>query len=206
MDQTHKASSLMPSEPTPEEASSLHRIIAELSPLPPDARRRLIQTVCTFFGVPTGSREHFETFNDIKEARQPTTEKRPAFMFSESEDLTVKQFLLDKSPETDVERVACLAYYLAHHRGTPHFKTKDITAINTESAHRRLSNTAFAVENATKMGYLVPSIKGSKQLSAAGERFVATLPNREEAKAIMAKMRSRGGRSNKKGLSEHEGR
>jgi len=95
----------------------------------------------------------------------------------------------DKSPQTDVERVACLAYYLAHFRSTPHVKTKDISAINTESAHRKFSNAANAVENATKQGYLVPSIKGCKQVSAAGEQFVEALPDRETAKEIMDRAR-----------------
>ncbi len=107
----------------------------------------------------------------------------------------------DKAPRTDVERVACLAYYLAHYRGTPHVKTKDITALNTESAHRPFSNTAFAVDNATKTGYLVPSVKGSKQISAYGERFVEALPDREAAKEVMNLARAgRRGKNAKKAV------
>jgi hypothetical protein len=49
----------------------------------------------------------------------------------------------------------------------------------------------MAVDNATKTGYLVPSIKGSKQISAYGERFVEALPDRETAKEIMASARAR---------------
>lgn len=109
--------------------------------------------------------------------------------------MTAKQFMHDKAPNTDVERVACLAYYLSHYRASPHFKTKDITALNTEAAQRRFSNTAFAVENATKTGYLVPSIKGCKQLSAAGERFVEALPDRVAARDAMDRAKPlRGGK------------
>jgi len=53
----------------------------------------------------------------------------------------------------------------------------------------------MAVDNATKTGYLVPSIKGSKQISAYGERFVEALPDREAAKQIMD--RARAGRGSK---------
>jgi len=35
------------------------------------------------------------------------------------------------------------------------------------------------------MGYLVPSVKGSKQLSASGEKFVEALPDRDAAKEIL---------------------
>jgi hypothetical protein len=61
----------------------------------------------------------------------------------------------------------------------------DISKLNTEAAQARFSNTAYAVDNATKYGYLVPAVKGAKQLSAAGELFVDKLPDREAAKEAM---------------------
>ncbi len=159
-----------------------------LGPLHQDARRRLIDTVCTFFDLAT-------VRADLERMPSPhapiaVERKAPSFQFTEDEP-SVKQFLLQKSPTTDVERVACLAFYLARYRATPHFKTKDITAANTEGAQRRFSNAAISVENAAKMGYLVPSIKGSKQLSAIGERFVEALPDRAAAKEEMVKSRAR---------------
>lgn len=180
----------------PAEAAVLQRMISDLSPLSRDAQQRLINTVCTFLGL--AGPAAIETMS-ANPARHHRTDRTSSFQFSEEETPSVKQFIHDKSPQTDVERVACLAYYLAHYRSTPHFKTKDITALNTESAHRLFSNTAFAVENATKTGYLVPSIKGSKQISAAGERFVEALPDRETAREIMERARvGRGNRPAKK--------
>ena len=41
-----------------------------------------------------------------------------------SKDLTPKQFLAQKKPENNYERVACLAYYLTHYREMLHFKTR----------------------------------------------------------------------------------
>ena len=35
--------------------------------------------------------------------------------------MSPKDFLMEKAPNTDVERIACLAYYLTHYRSTPHF-------------------------------------------------------------------------------------
>lgn len=175
------------------EAAGLQRIIAELSPLAVDARLRIIKTVCMFFGL---SVEEDVAVPNVRSARQIVQATVPEFRFSESDSTpTAKRFLSDKAPATDVERVACLAYYLTHYRGTQHFKTKDITELNTEAAQRKFSNTAVAVDNATKTGYLVPSIKGSKQLSASGERFVELLPDRDAAKAVVD--RPRRGRSKK---------
>src|SRR5258708_3272898 len=79
----------------------------------------------------------------------------------------------------DVERVACLAFYLTHYRETPEFTTLDISKINTEAAQRKLANATVAVNNASQYGYLVPAGKGMKQISASGERYVQALPDYE---------------------------
>jgi hypothetical protein len=144
-------------------------------------------TVCVFLGI---SRANVEASLPSPSHQLPPS-RGSSFQFSEEDTPSVKQFMHEKSPQTDVERVACLAYYFAKYRDTPHVKTKDITELNKESAHRPFSNTAMAVDNATKTGYLVPSIKGSKQISAYGERFVEALPDRETAKEIMASARAR---------------
>jgi hypothetical protein len=172
---------------TTDEADVLQRMIADLSSLPDDSRKRLIDTVCVFLGMSNPSRNDSVSHAVAPQVMSP---RSSGFQFSEEDAPSVKQFLHDKNPQTDVERVACLAYYLARYRATPHVKTKDVTELNRESAHRPFSNTAFAVDNATKTGYLVPSIKGSKQISAYGERFVEALPDREAAKEIMAAARA----------------
>lgn len=183
-------------DPAAAEAQALQRIIAELSPLKSEARLRIIDTVRTFFGLPVVSARDLFPARDTP--HPPAAGRDTPFQFSEDAP-TAKQFLHDKAPSTDVERVACLAYYLANYRGTPHFKTKDITALNTEAAQRPFSNTAFAVDNAAKTGYLVPSIKGHKQLSAAGERYVEALPDRAAAREIMERPgRKRGSASGPK--------
>jgi hypothetical protein len=172
-------------------ARSLQRIIAELSPLKSDDRRRLIETISTFFGLNSFRAELATT----AQAAPPHAPNRPnAFQFSEGDEVpSAKAFMLTKSPKTDIERVACLAYYLSRYRGAPHFKTRDITAANTESAHRPFSNAAYAVENAAKAGLLVPSVKGSKQLSALGEQFVEALPDRGAASEVFERLRHRRG-------------
>jgi hypothetical protein len=99
-----------------------------------------------------------------------------------------KRFLQEKSPQTDVERIAVLAYYLANYRGMEHFKTADLTALNTEAAQRRLSNAADAASNATKnSGFLADAGKGMRQLTAKGEEAVEALPDREALKAVIAR-------------------
>jgi len=98
---------------------------------------------------------------------------------------------MQKQPRTDIERVACLAYYLTHYRDSHFFKTLDISKLNTEAAQVKFTNAAYAVANAEKSGLLVPAQRGHKQLSAVGEQFVLALPDREAAKAALVNLRRR---------------
>src|SRR6266478_2742652 len=87
-------------------AALLQNIIRELVPLSEDVRNRLIETVITFFGVNLSRQESVAQ-------SVPISVSRPAnagFQFS-AEEPSAKQFILEKSPQTDVERVACLGYY-----------------------------------------------------------------------------------------------
>lgn len=105
--------------------------------------------------------------------------------FSDDRNPSPKEFLFEKNPTTDIERVVCLAYYLTHYRNTRHFKTLEISKLNTEAAQIKFANAAVAVDNATKKGFLVPASKGDKQISSMGELYVLALPNKEDAKKIL---------------------
>ena len=96
---------------------------------------------------------------------------------------------MEKSPQTDVERVVCLAFYLAHYRDVRYFKTADVSKLNTEAAQRKLANTTYSINTATQAGYIAPATKNAKQLSAMGERFVQALPDHAAAKDIRTSMR-----------------
>lgn len=103
-------------------------------------------------------------------------------------EVTPKRFVQEKLPQTDVERIAVLAYYLASNRGVQHFKTSDLTALNTEAAQRRFSNAADAASNAMKSsGFLADAGKGMRQLTVKGEEAVEALPDREALMAVIDK-------------------
>jgi len=146
-----------------------------------DGRVTLLKTLSTFYGITNSS--------EISAGPKTVSFPEPTDKFSREQSLSPKEFLLKKQPQSDVERVACLGYYLAHYRDQPHFKTNDISQLNTEAAQRRFSNAAFTVTNATNSGYLVPSVKGMKQLSAGGEMYVEALPDRETANMAFAQSR-----------------
>lgn len=172
---------------TATEAEVLQKIITLLTPLSAEARRRILESVSLFLRVE--SRPYARrSSSEVVEAGMPIYANPP---FSEDTSMSAKEFLFEKQPKTDVERIACLAYYLTHYRGMPHFKTIDLSMLNTEAAQPKFANTTYSSNNAVKLGYLVPSSKGQRQLSALGERFVRALPDREAAKAAMEVIRRR---------------
>jgi hypothetical protein len=156
--------------------SALKQMIDIMNDVAPENRQRLMLSLATLFDL--------SQLSPI--VSSPSAgHKREGIPFSEEKILSPKEFLFQKKPQSDVERVSVLAYYLTHYKDTPYFKTLDISKLNTEAAQAKFSNAAYAVENATKYGYLVPASKGSKQLSTAGELFVEALPDREAAKQAM---------------------
>lgn len=165
-------------------------ILRELQNTPEESRRRVIDTVCRFFDL---RQPHFGPSptapNTAGAPPAGPSADRPSF--SEDRSISPKQFMVQKQPRTDVEKIACLAYYLTHYRDTPHFRTLDLSKLNTEAAQVKFSNPAVAVDNATKQRYLVPATKGNKQLSAMAEQFVFALPDRDKAREVMAAARPR---------------
>lgn len=166
---------------------AVQRVIDGLISFDEDTRIRILRTAATFFGIESGpsGRPNGRSGN-TGHSLDPG-----APSFSNRQELPLKEFIFQKQPKTDIERVACLAYYLAHYRDTPHFKTVDISKLNTEAAHAKFSNTAYAVANAANAGLLAAAGKGSKQISALGERYVESLPDRSAARDVMSSMRRR---------------
>jgi hypothetical protein len=113
--------------------------------------------------------------------------------------MSPKQFLLEKQPSNDIERVVCLGYYLTHFRSMPEFKTLDISKLNTEAAQPKFSNASVPVENAAQRSFLVATSSGNKQLGAVGEQYVQALPDRDAAKAVLERVRVRKPRKKKAG-------
>jgi len=99
-------------------------------------------------------------------------------------ELTPKQFMAQKSPKTDEERITCLAYFMTHHRNTTQFKTKDLTDLNVQAAGVPFSNSTVATDNAAKSKYLAAAGGGRKQITSRGEALVDVLPDREKVKAF----------------------
>ena len=164
---------------------ALQKIVDVLSPLADEDRSSLVNSIMIYFEINTSQispqkDNHTHSASNIN-GRNP--------VFAGHKDLTPKEFLAEKDPQTDIERVACLAYYLTYYRDLQYFKTIDISNINTEAAQRKFSNPTYTMNNATQRGFLVPAPKKQKQLSVLGERYVDVLPDQQAARAVAEKQR-----------------
>ncbi|MEK7469878.1 MAG: hypothetical protein AAB074_21125 [Planctomycetota bacterium] len=98
----------------------------------------------------------------------------------------VRDFLKRKSPATDLERFACLAFYLTQHMGSAAFTTRDITKLNGEAGGQDFSNPAATAMNATRQSKLLSKAGGGKKrITIHGEDLVNALPDRVKVKEVM---------------------
>jgi hypothetical protein len=162
-----------------QELDAMHAVLSALVDLGSDEQQRVIEWVTRKLNL--GSRGSASSAVEISAVYAGATSPKHG-----REVVSPKQFLVEKRPKTDVERVTCLAYYLSRFRDTPEFKTKDITALNREAAQPALSNAAMAVSNASTLSqYLVPSSGGRKQITPRGESVVEALPDRERVREAL---------------------
>ncbi len=176
------------------ERAVVQKCLNLMAPLEDSERARVLRTVATYFeisfvpqqgGAPSARVDHLApSAGTLAAARS----REP--VFTGHEPISPKDFLRQKDPKTDVERAMCLAYYLAHFKDIPSFKTADIAKLNTEAAQRKFANTAYTISNGATTGYFVTAGGGHKQLSSVGEQYVEALPDRQAARAMM-KQRTR---------------
>lgn len=193
-DQSQESPPMAGASKTMDEATALAALVAALGPLDHVARVRLLKTVCTFFELDprellpdAGIYQRSTTLGSTEPERNSAS--NPSF--SEDRSISPKAFLIEKRPQSDVERIACLAYYLTHYRDQAAFKTLDLSKLNTEAAQIKLSNPTRAVDNAANAHFLIATGQGKKQLSAIGELYVQALPDRVAAREAIADLKRR---------------
>ena len=100
--------------------------------------------------------------------------------------ISAKEFLKQKAPKTDLERLVCLAYYLTHTQDTPNFTTRDITKLNADAHGTDFSNAAATAMNAVRQSKLLSTAAGGKKrINTRGEALVEALPDRAKAKEAL---------------------
>jgi hypothetical protein len=100
-------------------------------------------------------------------------------------NVSPKTFMTAKRPSTDMERIACLAFYLTHTKRVTSFKTRDLIDLTIAAAQPKMSNASFAARNAVQNEYLSLAGGGKKQITARGEAVVQALPDRDKVREAL---------------------
>jgi hypothetical protein len=107
-----------------------------------------------------------------------------------------KDFVAQKNPMNEQERVTCLAYYLYKYRKVEKFSAKELRDLNSAAAQPRFHNISYIARDAVNTGYLASAGGGKKTISALGERVVDAMPSREKIADVFSKF---GKKKRKKG-------
>jgi hypothetical protein len=171
--------------------AAVKTVFAALEPLDDALRDFVLTSVCTLLGKPISNSTRIN--NIPPTPQQPVvnpatpTPAPPVVPSASHNGQSPKLFMKSKRPTSDVQRVTCLAYYLTHSMSQPHFKTKNITKLNSDAGQMRLSNPAYAITNAERQnGFIAPAGRGLKQITSLGEDVVAALPDQAQVKALLS--------------------
>jgi hypothetical protein len=159
--------------------------VKALEPLDLEQRIRAVTWLQQALGV-----EEFRSSEKRAPADQPDMQVAPStakvqLASSESSELNPKEFLAQKNPQTDVERLTVLAYYLSKNRDSTSFRTADLEELNKEAAGRRFSNAPNTAKNAVKKNYLTGAGGRERQITHLGEQVVEAMPNRDAVQAVL---------------------
>ncbi|MET4922131.1 hypothetical protein P3L51_07150 [Streptomyces sp. PSRA5] len=168
---------------TSAELKAMHALFEMLSPLGNQARNRAVRWLLDVLEM--DSRDLQSDLPESVHVNFPPGGS--SFPQKGVEDTpTPRSFMSQKKPNSLVERIACLAYYLSTYRDTPHFKTSDLVSLNTEAAAPKFGNPSRDSDNADRQnGYLVTAGRGLKQITPRGEAVVQALPDREAVSAAL---------------------
>ena len=188
-------------DPRPSDEQRLYaafqQVVDVMLPLETGLRERAYVTIGAFFGfndapVPAAPPPDAPAPAAPKAGKRAAAPARsPAARPAPAGTPTPKVFLSQKQPTTDVERVACYAYYLTQHRDMRLFTTGDINKLNAEADQRKFANASSTLNNAIRAGLLSSASRGKKQIASQGKRYVEALPDQAAARAITKKPRKK---------------
>ncbi len=166
-----------------QELQALAAILKALSPLTADARKFVLRTASDRLGISSA-------VDTPKERPASVSSSNSAPQSGGLEGTSPKDFLRIKKPTTESQRMVCLAFYLTHAVGKPHFKTQDLTALNTEAAGGKFSNPSMTVRNATTQShFLAPGRKAPSRLQPSERNTWKPYPTKTRPKLLYSHTR-----------------
>lgn len=166
-----------------DEFKAIQTSLEALEPLEEPQRKFAVTMILTRLGITPASL----TLNLGGVAGGAGAASAGAGIQADIKSMTPRDFLKSKRPNTDLQRLTCLAFYLANARNTPAFKTRELTDLNTDAAGPKFSNAATTANNAVNQnGFLSHAGGGKKQITPLGEDVVNALPDQDAVARAVA--------------------
>jgi len=175
----------MADEPEGDDVKAISTLLSVLKPLNPDTRVLVLEFVLKRLGISltsSGAEPPPPKFTATE--FNPTSAQRPPAQ-GHSGVIDIRSFAAEKNPNTVNEKVALIAYYLAH-LAPPSERRDYLTAEDIEpyfiqaGFHLPTSPARITLSNAKNAGYLNASERGQYTLNSVGYNLVAHKLSGEE--------------------------
>ena len=188
----------MPQLPIEQELDAIKTITSALDPLDSAAKQRVLEYATQHLGLALPSHKQSEEDNASDD------DDRGSNSAQQGRIADIRTLRNQKSPTSDVQMAAIVAYYLSK-LAPPNERKDSITAGDIEkyfeqAGHSLPSNSGFTLVNAKKAGYLDQQSRGKYRLNPVGHNLVVHgLPKSENDSAPGRRRRSKP--SKRRGIS-----
>jgi len=91
---------------------------------------------------------------------------------------SIKEFLLERPPATDIQRTLAIGYFLENHAGMASFTSLDLEKGYSDAKETRPSNISVNIKHCIKQGHMMEAEEKKNNKTAyvvtrSGEQFVA---------------------------------
>ena len=172
----------------PDAPSALVSVIKALEPLTDVDRQWVLQAASSRWNLKLPAASGGAAANASSEALRSATQTQTPL------EGKVREFIRAKKPTSDVQRVACLIYFLAKTTNKEGFISKEINQAHIDSGGSKI-NLPRALDNATRRSKFISNRGGKeKQLTPLGEDIVDALPDQQKVSDLIKEAGKRGSR------------
>jgi hypothetical protein len=136
-------------------------VMAALEPLSPEERSRVLQSAAALHGISMGMTYARQVVDAMNQPQPVAGGKR----------LSIVEFLEQKAPATNAQRIACFAFYREHVDGQPKFARSDLEHYFADAKLPRPGNYDRDFSGAAREGWIHED-GAESYLTQKGERAV----------------------------------
>jgi hypothetical protein len=159
------------------ELEAIQQVLTALEALESDARQRVIDYVFQRLGLARSTSVNAAAFGAGTQWRGAESSSESPIETATEAIVDIRNLRASKSPKTDNEMAALVAYYLKHHAPSDEKKdaisTADLEKYFVQAGYPLPKQPRFTLQNAKNAGYFDPAGRGLFRLNPVGHNLVA---------------------------------